>query len=570
MKKYQVGLDLAFLACVVVSSIVLNYFPASITRTSQSTFASDGVKVSYNLYYEEGGALGSRPVVIIGHGMLVNKEMMTNFAIELASQGFIVANLDWLGHGHTGAAVDENSSNAKILQAVIDDLPVKMPQANMSDLGMMGYSMGGGPTFQYAKNHSTVKAWVGVATRVDATSNETDPANVLLIIGRFDEAFSIPEQKDNLANFTPGILTGDELVPGTVYGDIDAGTARKMVIVPNADHLNVPWNAMYVREATSWFVQTFKGSGTTIGTFHFYWRSAFVFIGMAGVVGIIYGTSLLLAHQLKIKKEGNARERAGKDTGGREPVVVLPDEFEDEKVGTFLLKYYGFTLLLLPTAFLPGITFLTPLFFTAFLSTLVGCLAINILIFMSRILKKHGKSLKIFLKQNFSAKPKTILFSIILSSVLIVGLYFIVGLNELGMIPPLYRLVYIPVFGTLNFFSFGIYTLFIQKIIGPLIESKLRIKNPRAMFLVKGFLQCLVVYSWFVIIILLMCALMGSLFLVMILTLMVPIFLFFSYLGLFMEQLTRSIIPNAIIQTVLLCFIIMTLSPAGNIMHFFS
>jgi len=63
---------------------------------------------------------------------------------------------------------------------------------------------------------------------------------------------------------------------------------------------------------------------------------------------------------------------------------------------------------------------------------------------------------------------------------------------------------------------------------------------------------------------------MGSWFFGMILSLMVPIFLFVGYLSTFMEKVTGSTIPNALIQAILLGFIITTLSPLGNFFGVFS
>ncbi len=76
-----------------------------------------------------------------------------------------------------------------------------------------------------------------------------------------------------------------------------------------------------------------------------------------------------------------------------------------------------------------------------------------------------------------------------------------------------------------------------------------------------AFLTFILLYSWFLTVVLIPCIVVNNYFIAMILILMVPIFLFMSFFSFYMEKITGSIIPNAVVQSVWLGFIITTLSP---------
>jgi hypothetical protein len=59
------------------------------------------------------------------------------------------------------------------------------------------------------------------------------------------------------------------------------------------------------------------------------------------------------------------------------------------------------------------------------------------------------------------------------------------------------------------------------------------------------------------------CVILGNFFFAMILILMVPIFLFLTSFNVFMEKVTGSVVPSAVLQAVWLGLIITTLSPFG-------
>lgn len=540
-----------FIGLTLMGILGLNIYPINVIRSTHTAYSNQNI--SFNLYQPR-GLTQPTPVVVMGHGIIVNKEMMTNFAIELAKYGFIVASLDWSGHGQSDGYLSNLSAD---LEAVIDRIPSIQPLANMSALALLGYSMGGFGTYPYAVSNPNVTAWVGVGTRVDGSiSNMTNPRNVLLIMGSLDEAFSPMETKLGMLNLT-GLADPDDFQFNYLYGNISNGTARKVQIVPGIDHLVTPWSEEFVKSATIWITSSFGAPlPTTPDAFNL--RNFFAWSGFMGLVALIFVMGFILADKMNLKKE---LESDSSDYIGK---LV-----ETQSTFSFIGKYYLFTFLLLPSImlFVPAMLFI-PLPLTTALSALVGCLGVNLLIYSWRLAKKGGTSIKALLKENFFQGINIWIYSILLTVIFFVAYYLTIGLNYLGMIPSVQRIPYLILIMVLSFIVFWIYSIFIQKFSTPFFEKKLH-KGPVINYLAVSLINFLLIDSWFVIIILIPCILMANFFFAMILILMVPIFLFLNFFGVYMEKMTGSTIPNALFHAILLSFVITTLSPFVELMGFF-
>jgi len=535
---------LVFIGLTIVGIVGINILPVNSSTVTLQTVTTDGVTIFYNLYQPK-GLTQKRPAVIMGHGIMVNKEMMTNFATELVTQGYIVVTLDWRGHGQSTGDLTREGLYLD-LEAVVTDIPVHAP-ADMERIALLGYSMGGFPTYQYAVNHSTVKAWVGVGAAADGSiSDKTTPQNVLMIIAKYDEAFSPERAKESMVALTGAEL--DKIEFEKVYGSINNGTARKIHVVPGADHLTTPWNSDFVMTATSWIGETFEGSPPDISVMVFHKRVVLLFTGLTGLVGLLCVLSFMAAEKVGITSDG--------------PSLVL----ESLSVSSFIGKYYVVTLLLVFTMVLFLPLFLTPLPFTALLTTLTGGLGVNMLVYCWILARKEENPIKMILKENLCQGPKIWIFSVGITVVFMGCYYFLVGLHFLGMVPSLPRIPYLVLYTVILFFIFWGYSFFIQKVSNPFLERKLKIKNSTARFLLIATTTFVLIYSWFAVIVLIPCIVMNNFFYAMILILMVPIFLFVSFFGVFMERVTGSTIPNAVLQSVWLGVVITTLSPYSSLM----
>ncbi|NVM55279.1 MAG: alpha/beta fold hydrolase [Candidatus Helarchaeota archaeon] len=554
-KALQYSLLIIFIGLILIGILVLNFFPSQILRTTHQTDSDE--MISFNLYRPKELAQPT-PVVIMGHGVIVNKEMMTTFAIELAYNGFIVANIDWSGHGQSQGPLANLTRDLEVIIAKVSDLLGSL--ANMSAIALLGYSMGGGPTYQYAVNNSNVKAWVGVGTWADGDiSNTTNPRNVLLIVGALDEAISPDQLKNPMVNLTG--LSINEIEFETQYGYIHNGTARKIHVVPWADHLITPWHRDFVIPATEWITTSFGGAIAPFSqdSVAFDIRNAFAWIGFFSLIGLTFTSATILAKKFQLKKEN--------ETPRDEPID--PKVFETHSLLSFIGKYYLFTFLLLPTIFLFIPLFLfTPLAFTAAMIAIVGCFTVNLLIYSWRLAKKWNISLKSILKKNISQKKEVWYYSIILTLLFWVCYYLTIGRNYLGMIPSLTKLPYLFLYSAILFVIIFISSVFLQKFAIPFLESKLHIKNPIINYLAISFINFLLVYSWFLGLILGFCIIIGNYFIAMILILMLPIFLLLVFFGVYMERKTGSVIPGTLLHAIVLGFVTVSLSPYGSMFNF--
>ncbi len=551
-KKAQYLLLSIFFALTITSIFVLNFYPSDVVRSTYEAYSDQ--KISFNLYQPKELSQPT-PVVVMGHGIIVNKEMMTNFAIELAHRGFIVASLDWSGHGQSTGYLSNLTAD---LEAVIAKIPTLQPLANMSALALLGYSMGGFATYPYAVNKTNIKAWVGVGTLASGDiSNTTTPRNVLMVIGKLEEAISLNDAKIAMVNLTE-VPSVDDVELNTLYGNIENGTARMLYVVPWVEHLTTPWSEEVVRISVDWITLSFgKPLPTTPNAF--YLRNFFAWAGFIGMVGLVFTIAKILADKLDLKK----------NTEGTSADIFNQDAMRAQSLISFIGKYYLLTFLLLPTMliFIPALL-LIPLPVTTALSALVGCLGISLLVFCWRLAKRWNGSIKRILKETLFQKPKIWVYAGILSALFFVCYYFTIGLNYLGMIPSIQRIPYLILICFLSFFVFWFFSIFIQKFSTPYLEEKFT-ANPTIKYLTISFINTLLIDSWFVVIIIIPCILINNYFATMILILIIPIFLFFNYFGIYMEKLTSSPIPTALFHAIILSFIIVTLSPYEGIMNFF-
>ena len=140
LSKKRITLLCIFLAIFTIGTVFIFITPLSVKSTyGLSTQTSDGVTISYNIFEPTSGGL-NKPAIIIGHGSMVNKEMMKGYALELAAAGFVVVPLDFRGHGQSTMVEPDNKT--KDIIAIKEYLNTR-GDIDMNSLGYIGYSMGG-------------------------------------------------------------------------------------------------------------------------------------------------------------------------------------------------------------------------------------------------------------------------------------------------------------------------------------------------------------------------------------------------------------------------------------------
>ncbi|GAH42076.1 unnamed protein product, partial [marine sediment metagenome] len=82
--KKRLILVTIFLSMFILGTFLIFTTPSSISITYNKTIKTkDGETISFNVFEPNNGKK-EKPAIIIGHGIMVNKEMLKEYAIEIA------------------------------------------------------------------------------------------------------------------------------------------------------------------------------------------------------------------------------------------------------------------------------------------------------------------------------------------------------------------------------------------------------------------------------------------------------------------------------------------------------
>ncbi|MEM9758778.1 MAG: alpha/beta hydrolase [Pseudomonadota bacterium] len=195
------------------------------------------------------------PTVLISHGFAGSQQLMRSFALSLARRGYLAVTFDYLGHGRhplplTGDVTRIEGATQKLIEQTgqIADFVLARPEAS-GELALLGHSMASDVVVRYANGDPRVAATVAVSMFSTAVS-DSSPRNLLIIVGGL-ETFLKQEALRVL-----GLVT-DSPQPGTTFGDMRAGTARRVTIADGVEHVGVLYSSTALAESASWLDAVF-------------------------------------------------------------------------------------------------------------------------------------------------------------------------------------------------------------------------------------------------------------------------------------------------------------------------
>ncbi len=199
------------------------------------------------------------PGVVYIHGYQNNRETGDAYCIEMARRGFVVLNIDAIGRGNSGTPGDPAEPDFDETYGGRTSLEYlkSLPFVDAGAIGMMGHSLGAEMAYTIALEDPTVDALVisGFAYTLDASA--TNPKNMLMIIGQYDEyrermtGVSDIEKEWMGAPQTRQVIPAENPQIGVTYGDFAQGTARR-VFVPRTIHIQESHSRAGVAEAVEW------------------------------------------------------------------------------------------------------------------------------------------------------------------------------------------------------------------------------------------------------------------------------------------------------------------------------
>ncbi len=199
--------------------------------------------------YRPAGAAPA-PAVVIAHGFAASRQIMEPFALTLARNGYLALTFDFPGHGQNieplrGDLADREGRYQQ-LRTALDAVVAYAREQGDGRVGLVGHSMGSEAVVRYAIEHPEIAATVAVSLVYDGATGSR-PANLLVLTGALEGGLR------PLAQAVIAEAGGPTGVPGETYGDLAAGTGRRVVFVPGAEHLRVLFHQVSMAEALRWF-----------------------------------------------------------------------------------------------------------------------------------------------------------------------------------------------------------------------------------------------------------------------------------------------------------------------------
>ncbi|NVM18818.1 MAG: hypothetical protein HWN80_13970 [Candidatus Lokiarchaeota archaeon] len=551
LSKKRIILICIFLAIFTIGTVFIFITPLSVKSTyGLSTQTSDGVTISFNIFEPTSGGL-NKPAIIIGHGSMVNKEMVKGYALELAAAGFVAVPFDFRGHGQS--TMVESDNKTKDIIAIKEYLNTTRNDIDMNALGYIGYSMGG--LGQNLTHYDlSFKCFIGIGTWLDPDLRNgtlTDPLNVLMIQALFDEAVELSGLKDSLAHRTGNPVSNID--SNKLYGSFLQGNASMIYLDDNSNHLTVAWDEDFIREARDWAINSF-GIDVVDETYYVNIRGLILLMQVIGGIGFFFlAIDPLSKLILKTKSERDKE------------LQCYTIDTPDISIKSISIKAILYPILLgIPGViiFIPLLLIL-PLAVAAFVVTLLFGQAFGLMILLWRIGKKTSLSFKKMLIEPFKGRNvflRQTLLGLVLATILFLIVYASIGLNYLGLVPSITKFWGIPIYFVICFFVILILNMLTQGILQNKFSDT--IKNNLKVVLLGAIFPLL----YYIVYLLLVSVLMRSLFYFgTFIPISILMFTLTSGVSVLSYRKTGNIIVGAVINAVLLTFLIVTMStPQGG------
>lgn len=197
------------------------------------------------IFMAPAGGIG-RPAVLIAHGFSGSKQLMLAYGYTLAHAGYAVLLWDFDGHGANPSPAGANSLQDNIRAAY--DLLADQPEADPGRVALLGHSMGSGAVMTAGIDQPQRYAAVVAISPTGADVSPTLPPNLLLQAGAWESPF---------------VANAERLLAqaGGPNQNLAAGLARKLVVIPAAEHISILFRSPSHQAALAWLDGVFGLKG---------------------------------------------------------------------------------------------------------------------------------------------------------------------------------------------------------------------------------------------------------------------------------------------------------------------
>jgi pimeloyl-ACP methyl ester carboxylesterase len=263
---------------------------------------TNGQVLSGLLYVPPGVSAESKaPAILAVHGYINSRETQSGFAIEYARRGYVVLALDQSGHGYSDAPAFANGFGGPAALAYLRGLDI----VDTNNIGLEGHSMGGWTVLAAAA--AMPDAYKSVVLEGSSTgapfAKEGDtswPRNLAVVFSKYDEFSQLMWHVDRAqdAPDSPKLQTvfgaSETIIPGQLYGDIAAGTAR-LLQTPNTTHPGDHISPEAIGYSIDWFAQTLQGANGLASSDQIWlWKEIGTLIALVGFIIVLAGSFEML------------------------------------------------------------------------------------------------------------------------------------------------------------------------------------------------------------------------------------------------------------------------------------
>jgi dienelactone hydrolase len=263
MKKIKLGI-IVIIVLIVISTIGFNLSETDGLTVSAEKFEVNIVNqrtLSATYVYPTGEWDAELPGVVVFHGFSSSKEMMWPIVKILARNGFAVLSVDLQGHGQsTGSLGEDGDSDFSSNSLANDGITAvgflrSQKEVNTTLIGLVGHSMGASTSIATSFEDNTIKSNVLIGNDLNSESvrellNTSNPQNMLLAMGTYDELFTVDAAETSLE-----IAVGGQIDQNILYGDFVTGTARKLIVTPT-NHVFEVLDSKLIDESVDWLINS--------------------------------------------------------------------------------------------------------------------------------------------------------------------------------------------------------------------------------------------------------------------------------------------------------------------------
>jgi pimeloyl-ACP methyl ester carboxylesterase len=234
-----------------------------VDRRTTTFETANGTTLQGTLYVpSSASASDPAPGVLAIHGYTGSRGTMAGIAAELSRRGYVVLAMDQPGHGTSDPPAFASGWGGPAGLRTLRSLDV----VDTERVGLVGHSMGGFASMAAARSDpdgydSLVLLGSTAGSLGSPESNRTFPRNLALVWGRFDEyaepmwGVDVPADVPESDRLGATFGVDGRAESGRVYGNVSAGTARR-VTLPPAIHQAEHTNGAAIADIVDWMDRT--------------------------------------------------------------------------------------------------------------------------------------------------------------------------------------------------------------------------------------------------------------------------------------------------------------------------